>query len=198
MTNRTDALNAVALNIDALGFIFFEHSPRFIAPEKVEEFILDLPPFIHTYGVFVNASYDYIKEVSTRCKLSGIQLHGNESPEFCTKFSLPTIKAIPVKNEEDIKVIPQYKGCINGILLDTKVENVHGGTGKTFDWGLAIKAREYDVPLILSGGINVQNVAKAIRMVNPYAIDICSGVEKEPGIKDYNKMQDLIKEIQDK
>ena len=198
MTNRTDALNAVALNIDALGFIFFEHSPRFIAPEKVEEFILDLPPFIHTYGVFVNAKYEYVEEVSTRCKLSGIQLHGNESPEFCTKFSLPTIKAIPVKNEEDIKAIPQYKGCVNGILLDTKVENVHGGTGKTFDWGLAIKAREYDVPLILSGGINVQNVGKAIRMVNPYAIDICSGVEKEPGIKDYNKMQELIKEIQDK
>ena len=198
MTNRTDALNAIALNVDAIGFIFYEHSPRYISLEKVEEFIIELPPFIHTYGVFVNAEYDYIQEISERCKLSGIQLHGNESPEFCTKFSLPTIKAIPVKSQEDIEVIPQYKGCVNGILLDTKVENVHGGTGKTFDWGLAIKAREYDVPLILSGGINVQNVAKAIRMVNPYAIDICSGVEKEPGIKDYNKMQDLIKEIQDK
>ncbi len=196
MTNRTDALNAIALNVDAIGFIFYEHSPRYISLEKVEEFIIELPPFIHTYGVFVNAEYDYIQEISERCKLSGIQLHGNESPEFCTKFSLPTIKAIPVKSQEDIEVIPQYKGCVNGILLDTKVENVHGGTGKTFDWGLAIKAKEYDTPLILSGGINIQNVAKAIQMVGPYGIDICSGVEKEPGIKDYNKMQELIKEIE--
>ena len=86
MTNKTDALNAIALNVDAIGFIFYEHSPRYIPMEKVEEFIFDLPPFIHTYGVFVNATEDYIKEVAYRCKLSGIQLHGDESPEFCTKF----------------------------------------------------------------------------------------------------------------
>ena len=196
ITNRDDALNAIALNIDALGFIFYEHSPRYISAEKVEEFILDIPPFIHTFGVFVNADYDHISDISQRCKLSGIQLHGHETPEFCTKFSLPTIKAIQVKEHEDITVIPKYKGCVNGILLDTKVENVHGGTGKTFDWGLAIKAKEYDTPLILSGGINAQNVEKAIKMVGPYGVDICSGVEKEPGIKDYNKMQELISTIQ--
>tara|TARA_A100001015_G_C14867151_1_gene662838 strand:+ start:116 stop:733 length:618 start_codon:yes stop_codon:yes gene_type:complete len=196
MTNKTDALNAIALNVDAIGFIFYEHSPRYIPMEKVEEFIFDLPPFIHTYGVFVNATEDYIKEVAYRCKLSGIQLHGDESPEFCTKFSLPTIKAIPVKDHDDITKIPQYKGCVNGILLDTKVENVHGGTGKTFDWGLALKAKEYDTPLVLSGGINLQNVSKALRMVSPYGIDICSGVEKEPGLKDYQKMQELLQEIQ--
>ena len=192
LTNKDDALNAIALNVDALGFIFYEHSPRYISPEKVETFVLDLPPFINTIGVFVNATPDYINSVVKRCKLNGIQLHGSEPPEFCTQFSLPTIKAIPVREHSDITAIPKYKGCVNGILLDTKAENVHGGTGKTFDWGLALEAKEYDTPLILSGGINAKNIEKALKMVAPYGIDICSGVEKEPGIKDYNKMQELI------
>ncbi|MBL6722633.1 MAG: phosphoribosylanthranilate isomerase [Candidatus Margulisbacteria bacterium] len=196
ITNRTDAMNAIALNIDALGFIFYEQSPRYISIEKVEEILLDLPPFIHVIGVFVNASVDFINEATKRCRLTGIQLHGQESPEFCLKFHLPVIKAIPVKNKEDIYCIPQYKGCVNGILLDTKAQNVHGGTGKTFDWGLAIEAKAYDVPLILSGGINATNISKAIKMVSPYGIDICSGLEKEPGIKDYNKMKLLLDAIQ--
>ena len=195
ITNREDALNAIALNVDALGFIFYEHSPRYISIEKVEEFMFEIPPFIHTVGVFVNETYEKIIETSNRCKLSTIQLHGNENPDFCTKFTLPTVKAIQVKNEEDIQKIPQYKGCANGIILDTKVENVHGGTGKTFDWGLALAAKEYDTPLILSGGINEQNITKAIKMVGPYGLDICSGIEKEPGLKDYNKMKKIIESI---
>ena len=195
ITNRDDALNAIALNVDAVGFIFYEHSPRYISGDRVEEFILDIPPFINTVGVFVNESAETIRKVAKQCRLSSIQLHGSEPPEFCTQFDLPVIKAIPVRDESDIEAIPQYKGCVSGILLDTKVENVHGGTGKTFDWGLAIAAKEYDTPLILSGGINSQNVSKAIKMVNPYGVDICSGVEKEPGIKDYNKMQHLLELI---
>lgn len=195
ITNRDDALNAIALNVDAVGFIFYEHSPRYISGNKVEEFILDIPPFINTVGVFVNETAETINKIAKQCRLSSIQLHGSEPPEFCTQFDLPVIKAIPVRDETDIQAIPQYKGCVSGILLDTKVENVHGGTGKTFDWGLAIAAKEYDTPLILSGGINSQNVSKAIKMVNPYGVDICSGVEKEPGIKDYNKMQQLLELI---
>ena len=195
ITNKEDAKNAIALNVDAIGFIFYEHSPRYITPETLESFILDIPPFTHTIGVFVNEDPNRIKEIANRCRLTGIQLHGTETPEFCTQFNLPTIKAIPVKDESDIRVIPQYKGCVNGVLLDTKVENIHGGTGKSFDWGLALKAKEYDTPLLLSGGINQKNVQTAIQMVSPFAIDICSGVEKEPGLKDYNKMQTLIQTI---
>ena len=161
----------------------------------MESFILNIPPFIHTIGVFVNAEKEEIIEACQRCKLSGIQLHGDETPEFCTSFNLPTIKAIRIKDENDIKKIAQYKGCVNGMLLDTKVENIHGGTGKTFDWGLALKAKEYDTPLILSGGISSKNVDKAIKMVTPYGIDISSSVEKEPGIKDYHKMKDIISKI---
>jgi len=196
ITNREDALNAVALNVDALGFIFYDQSPRYISVDMVEEIVLDLPPFIHVIGVFVNESYDRILEISQRCRLTGIQLHGNEPPEFCVKFSLPTIKAVQVQVQDDISIIPKYKGCVNGILLDTKVQNVHGGTGKTFDWGLAIESKSYDVPLILSGGINPKNISKAIKMVGPYGVDICSGIEKEPGVKDYNKMQSLLTAIQ--
>ncbi len=195
LTNKEDALNAVALNAHALGFIFYKDSPRYIPPEKVLEIMLDIPPFIHSVGVFVNASFDMINEITTMCKLSLIQLHGDETPEFCSKFSLPVIKAISVKDEADISRISLYKGIVSGILLDTKVENIYGGSGKSFDWGLAISAKEYDVPLILSGGINQQNIEKAIKMVSPYGIDISSGIEKEPGIKDYNKMKALLQSI---
>jgi phosphoribosylanthranilate isomerase len=192
ITNKEDALNAVALDVDAIGFIFYEHSPRYVTPEVVEEIMLDLPPFIHTVGVFVNSSFDYIEQIRKRCKLNVCQLHGSETPDFCLPFKSQLIKAISVKDTEDLAVIPKYKGVVSSILLDTKVENVHGGTGKTFDWGLALEAKEYDVPLILSGGINEDNIEKAITMVQPYAIDLCSGVENEPGKKDYNKMKHLI------
>jgi phosphoribosylanthranilate isomerase len=195
ITNRTDALNAVALNVDALGFIFYEHSPRYIRPNDLETFILDIPPFVHTVGVFVNQTADTIHRIVRQCRLTTIQLHGNESPAFCTQFDRPIIKAIPVRDANDITIIPQYKGCVAGILLDTKVDHVHGGTGKTFDWGLAISAKAYDTPLILSGGINGSNIQNAIKTVNPFGIDICSGVEKEPGIKDYNRMTQLIDTI---
>lgn len=192
ITNPEDALNAIALGVDALGFIFYPHSPRYISPDDVEELMLNIPPFIHCVGVFVNESYENIVATANRCRLTTIQLHGQESPEFCTRFHLPVIKAIPVKEAADIEVIPQYKGCVSGILLDTKVENIHGGTGKTFDWGLAIAAKDYDTPLILSGGINASNIKNAIQMVAPFGIDVCSGVEREPGLKDYNKMQTVI------
>jgi phosphoribosylanthranilate isomerase len=192
ITNKEDALNAVALDVDAIGFIFYEHSPRYVTPEVVEEIMLDLPPFIHTVGVFVNSSFDDIVEIRRRCKLSVCQLHGSESPDFCIPFQSQLIKAISVKDTEDLGVIPKYKGVVSSILLDTKVEHVHGGTGRTFDWGLALEAKEYDVPLILSGGINEDNIEKAITLVQPYAIDLCSGVENEPGKKDYNKMKRLV------
>ena len=192
MTNREDTMNAVALGVSAVGFIFYEHSPRHISPEHVEAIMLDMPPLVHAVGVFVNESYDTIQSVASRCKLSCIQLHGNEPPEFCTQFSLPVVKAISVNDATDIEKIPQYKGCVSGILLDTKVKNVYGGTGKTFDWGLALKAKDYDTPFMLSGGITIDNIDDAMRMVNPYGVDVCSGVEKEPGKKDYKKMHALM------
>ena len=195
ITNQEDALNAVSLGVDALGFIFYEHSPRYVDPKIVEEISYHLPPFVKTVGVFVNHESEFIEETRERCKLDLIQLHGDESAQFCLSMKQRCIKAIRVADPEDIESIRQYQGSVSGILLDTKVKDIPGGTGASFDWGLAINAKEFACPLILSGGINAQNIKKAMTLVNPYAIDICSGVEKEPGIKDYQKMQDLIQEV---
>lgn len=193
ITNKEDAMNAVALGADAIGFIFYPNSPRYVDPQVVEELSIFLPPFVFLVGVFVNQEKSEIQEITERCKLDLVQLHGDESPTFCLEMKSRVIKAFRVSGPEDLESIPKYQGAVSGILLDTKVEDIAGGTGKTFDWGLALKAKEYDVPLILSGGINVSNVKKAHSIVNPYGIDLSSGVEKEPGLKDYNKMQELIR-----
>jgi phosphoribosylanthranilate isomerase len=192
ITNKEDALNAVSLGAHALGFIFSKNSPRYVSPEIVEELSLLLPPFVLLVGVFVNHSAEEIKDIVERCKLDIIQLHGSESAEFCLKMKKRVIKAIKVSEPEDLEQIHQYHGTVSAILLDTKIKNIEGGTGKTFDWGLAIKAKEHDIPIILAGGINASNINKAVQLVNPYGIDLSSGVENTPGKKDYNKMRDVM------
>ena len=192
ITNQEDALHAISLGAKAIGFIFHKESPRYIRPEKAEEITLFLPPFIQIVGVFVNQSQETIKKITEQCRLDIIQLHGNESPSFCLKLNQRVIKAFHIQNPEDLEPIANYQGTVSGILLDTKITGMLGGTGKVFDWGLALKVKELDIPIILSGGINATNIKKAITMVQPYAIDLCSGVENEPGKKDYNKMKRLI------
>ena len=188
ITNEEDAHNAVALGANAVGFIFTPQSRRHVRPEHVEKFVRTLPPFVQIVGVFLNQSLEEIKEISQRCQLDVIQLHGQESPEFCRSVGKRTIKAFRVGEIEDIIEIPHYRNAVSAILLDTKVKNSHGGTGQSFDWGIALAARELDIPLILAGGINAKNIKKAIHLVNPYGIDLSSGVEQEVGKKDYNKM----------
>ncbi|MFA5879464.1 MAG: phosphoribosylanthranilate isomerase [Candidatus Margulisiibacteriota bacterium] len=196
ITNKEDAINAISLGADAIGFIFSKDSPRYIEPAKAEGISLFLPPFVFLVGVFVNQSKEEIIEIAHRVRLDLIQLHGEEPPSFCMELPRRIIKAIKVSEPEDLPQISKYQGVATAILLDTKVQHLEGGTGKTFDWGLALKAKEYDIPLILAGGINATNVKKAVNLVNPYAIDLCSGVECEPGKKDYNKMQEIIKVAQ--
>jgi phosphoribosylanthranilate isomerase len=192
ITNQDDALNAVSLGADAIGFIFSQKSPRYITPEQAEAVAMFLPPFVSVVGVFVNASADEIEAAISRCKLDIIQLHGNETPNFCRSIPRRVIKAFPIATPEDLEIIAQYQGFVSSILLDTKVQNMEGGTGKIFDWGLAIKAKSYEIPLILAGGINAQNIKKAKQLVNPYAVDLSSSVESSPGKKDYNKMKEII------
>ncbi len=193
VTNKEDALNAISLGAEAIGFIFSKDSPRYISPEKAEGISLFLPPFVLLVGVFVNQSKEEITEIAHKVHLDLIQLHGNETPSFCLGMPRRIIKAIRVNEIEDLNQIPQYQGIVSAILLDTKVHNLEGGTGKTFDWGLALKAKEFEIPLILAGGINSTNIKKAVNMVKPYAVDLSSGVENEPGKKDYNKMQEIMK-----
>ena len=192
MTNEKDAQDAISLGADALGFIFYEKSPRFVKAEIVEKILPFIPPFVQVVGVFVNQDKAYIEEVSERCRLDIIQLHGDESPHHCLSYKKRVIKAIRVACDEDIKKIQSYQGMVSAILLDSKQDNSYGGTGQTFDWGLALQAKEFNIPIVLSGGIRPENIKKAVTLVNPFALDICSGVEEEPGIKAYQKMQDAL------
>ena len=157
-----------------------------------------MPPFVSRVGVFVDETIEKVNDITSRCQLDYVQLHGNESPDFCLKCHAKVIKAISVKEKVDLESVSQYSGIVTSILLDSKVPDKVGGTGKIFDWGLAIIAKEYYIPLILSGGLCKENIVKAVQLVNPYAIDLCSGVESVPGTKDYQKLKeffDIVKVI---
>lgn len=187
-----DAITALEAGADALGFVFAE-SKRKIEPEVVKTIIDKLPPFITTVGVFVNEKPDRVKEIARYCKLDVVQLHGDESPEYCKELKLKVIKGFRVKNEETIKDMVSYKDVVQGFLLDTYVSGIAGGTGETFEWSLALKAREIG-PIILAGGLDSVNIAGAIEAVRPYAVDVSSGVETE-GIKDATKIKAFLNAV---
>ncbi|MGA3084110.1 MAG: phosphoribosylanthranilate isomerase [Thermodesulfobacteriota bacterium] len=194
ITNKKDALLAIEMGADAIGFIFAE-SPRQITPAKAKAIIRTLPPLVKTVGVFVNEEPARIKEIKSFCGLDLIQLHGDESPEICRDLMPHSIKAFRIQNERDLKNIKRYKGVVRAILLDTFQKGKAGGTGKTFDWSLAIKAKETGIPIILSGGLGPENIQEAIDTVKPYAVDVNSGIEKRPGKKDPVLMKQLMEKI---
>ena len=191
-TRQEDIDTAVKLGVDALGFIFYKKSPRYIEPEKAAAIIAALPPFVQSVGVFVNHSAAEIQRITDSCQLDIVQLHGDESPDFCENLSSKVIKAFRVSTEADLDPIADYKGKVSAILLDTKSSKGYGGTGEVFDWRLAIKAKKLGIPLILSGGLNAQNIKNAVNDVAPYALDLSSGIEKSPGIKDESLMASLL------
>lgn len=190
ITNLQDAQDAAALGASALGFIFSK-SQRQIHPNEAKKIIKELPPFISTVGVFVDEDYEYIAKTTFDCKLDIIQLHGNESPEFCSQVHRRVVKAIRVLGIEDLSIIEKYKGVVSGILLDTFVINTPGGTGRTFDWGITNEAKKYGLPIIVAGGVTPDNFIQAVKTAAPYAIDLSSGVELYPGKKDYSKLSKL-------
>ena len=196
ITNSEDALLAVNRGVDALGFSFAD-CPRKITPEKAKSIIHNLPPFIKTVGVFVNEAPEKIKEVQLECGLDLVQLHGDESPEQCRDLIPYSIKAFRLKNEKDLKSIDTYRGTVRAILLDTYQKGKVGGTGKTFDWSLAIKAKEKEIPIILAGGLGPENIQEAITMVKPDAVDVNSGIEERPGKKSQKLMKALMERIKE-
>ncbi|AMM41393.1 N-(5'-phosphoribosyl)anthranilate isomerase [Candidatus Desulfofervidus auxilii] len=191
ITRTEDALLAVSLGVHALGFIFYKKSPRYISPERAREIIIEIPPFVQTVGVFVNESREKIREIASFCGLNLIQLHGDESPLFCEKLGLACIKAFRIKDEHSIENMVAYKGKVRGFLVDTYKKDQPGGTGESFNWELAIKAKVYNVPIILAGGLAPDNIKRAVDTVQPYALDVNSGIEKTPGIKDKKLMEKL-------
>lgn len=198
-TTIHDARAAIDCGVDALGFIFVESSPRFISPEKAREIAVELPPFVHLVGVFLDQDPIEIKEITRFCNLTAIQLHGKETPEYCQtlrKAASPCalIKAFRVGSDSTADDFKQYGDCVDGYLLDTYVKGQEGGTGEVFDWSV-IESLKLDRPFMLAGGLTPENVEAAVTSVRPYGIDVNSGVEKEPGVKDHKKLCTLIQRV---
>ena len=192
ITNVEDALASVGAGADALGFIFYAKSPRFVSPPDAGRIVRSLPPFVTAVGVFVNETAKGIADSAAAAKISVIQLHGDESPEYCESLGLPVIKSFRISRKEDLAAISRYK--VRGVLLDSFERGRFGGTGRTFDWEL-LRGFEPACPIILSGGLNSGNVEEAIRRTSPYAVDVSSGVEAKPGRKDIHKIKAFMSKV---
>lgn len=190
ITNIEDAIVAIDAGVDALGFVFYNKSPRYISKETAKYIIQKLPPFITSVGVFVNEKPDFIDQIRNFTNIDYVQLHGDESPEVCCQLS-KYIKVIRVRNITDLSVIERYK-C-STFLLDTYTEDSYGGTGQIFNWDIALESKRFG-KIILSGGLTPDNVAKAINYVKPFAVDVSSGVESNvKGKKDAFKIREFIR-----
>lgn len=190
ITNVADALAAIEAGADALGFVFYEKSPRHITPEQAAVVIQALPPFISKVGLFVDATPETVRSTVASTGIDTLQFHGMETPDFCKAFRMTVVKAIRVQGSKSLKDLGHYP--VSGILLDSFVPGQQGGTGAKFDWSLALEAKRVGKPIILAGGLKPQNVEEAIRSVNPYGVDVSSGVESAPGRKDIAKVRDFI------
>ena len=194
ITDYEDASIAVGLGAGALGFIFAD-SPRQITPQKARDIIRAIPPFVKTVGVFVDEGPAAIKEIIHDCGLDLVQLHGDESPDLCCDLMPYTIKALRIKDESSLPTSRIYHGKVRALLLDTYSKDKAGGSGKTFDWQLAIKIKKLGIPIILAGGLGPSNIDGAISTVRPYAVDVNSGVEERPGKKSHTLMKDLMEKV---
>ena len=192
ITNLEDALCAAQNGVAAVGFMFYPPSPRYIEPQKAREIIDRLPSHLVKVGVFVNENPDEVQRIYDGCPLDMIQLHGDESPGYCRSFPAERlIKALELKDEEDLKRAAAYD--VAAILADSRHADLYGGTGKTSNWELA---SHLTGPLVLSGGLKENNIAEALKIVHPAALDIASGVEMSPGKKDHLKIQRIMQLIQ--
>jgi phosphoribosylanthranilate isomerase len=193
ITNAEDALAAVAAGADALGFIFYEKSPRYVVPAVAAAIIAELPPLVTPVGVFVNEGLATVRSIMDTCGLALAQLHGDENASYCRELSRPTMKGLRLKDRSSLLALAEYRGrgAVRGFVLDAFSEKAYGGTGQTTDWGLAADVAN-TTPILLAGGLTPDNVAKAIRTVHPYAVDVSSGVESAPGKKDHAKISAFI------
>jgi len=199
ITSLEDATAAVEAGVDALGFIFYEKSPRNIDPELARIIIEQLPPFLDTVGVFVDRKRHEVEEIIRFCRLGYAQLHGQESPKYCerlARFAAPcqVIKALRVGTHLQADDIIPYNEHVKGFLLDTYQKGVKGGTGQCFDWSL-IQELKLQRDFILAGGLDTENVEEALDAVKPYAVDVNSGVETAPGQKDHNLIREFIRRV---
>jgi phosphoribosylanthranilate isomerase len=187
ITNLDDALAAIDFGADALGFVFFPSSPRYISYLDASEIIRRLPPFINTVGVFVNENPAQIIETISVTGINVVQLH-SEGPSQMPPLPCPVIKAIRVKSLDSLDPLINIKDVVSAFLLDTYTPDVFGGTGQIFNWEIAVEAKQFG-RIILAGGLTPDNISEAVRHVKPYAVDVSSGVEAEKGKKDHKKLK---------
>jgi phosphoribosylanthranilate isomerase len=192
ITNIDDARAAVAAGADALGFNFYTPSPRYIAPPTAREIVEQLPSSILTVGVFVNEETpESVKKIASEAGVTAFQLHGDESPAYCRELSdRYVIKTLTVSGDFDIEMVQHYD--VNAVMLDTRDNNLRGGTGRVFDWSVAIEVNKVAAKLFLAGGLSPENISEAIELVRPYAVDACSALEDRPGIKNHDRMRAFV------
>jgi phosphoribosylanthranilate isomerase len=186
ITREIDAIDAVQAGADAIGLVFYAPSPRAVTIGQAQAIVKRLPPFVSVVGLFVDADAHEVKQVLSQVHIDLLQFHGEEPQEYCRQFNRPYMKAIRVKPDTNLLQYAQIYNEAKALLLDTYTEGAVGGTGKTFDWGLI--PQHLPVPVVLAGGLNVENVGQAIQQVRPFAVDVSGGVEVNKGVKDAAKM----------
>jgi phosphoribosylanthranilate isomerase len=190
INNVADGLAAAEAGADMIGLMFYESSPRHITLARAAEISRALPPFLMRVGVFVNAPADFVLRAISECNLTMLQFHGDEKSDFCTQFGLMNMKAIRVRDAGSLVQLENYQ--TDAFLLDAHSKNGLGGTGEKFNWELAVEAQKFGKPIFLAGGLTPENVADAVRKVHPFGVDVSSGVESAPGIKDHAKVKAFI------
>lgn len=193
ITRPEDAVAAVEAGADAIGLVFFDNSPRHVQVEQAGDIVSGLPPFVTVVGLFVDANASFIREVVKQTRIDLLQFHGAEDPQQCASFNRPYIKAIAMRDGVDLHAEVKRYGSAVGLLLDNYTPGLAGGSGKAFAWQRI--PSDLEKPVILAGGLTPGNVAAAIRQAQPYAVDVSSGVESLPGIKDRDRINAFVKAV---
>lgn len=195
ITNVADALAVAKAGADAIGFVFYEKSPRNVNVEQAGLILQEIPAFLTSVALFVNAQPAFVKEVIEQTQMDLLQFHGDETPEYCEQFNRPYIKAIRMQADTDLVSLALHFKSARALLLDTYVKGIPGGTGEAFNWDwLADLPADFSKPIILAGGLTPDNVRSAIQQVKPFAVDVSGGVETSPGLKSNDKIQHFINE----
>jgi phosphoribosylanthranilate isomerase len=192
ITQRQDAEIAIEMGADAIGLVFYEPSPRAVTIAQAKQIVEGLPPFVTVVALFVDADVSFVNACLSEVRIDLLQFHGNESADYCEQFNMPYMKAIRMKEDTQLFIEEKNYASASALLLDSYKVGIPGGTGETFNWSMITKI---DKPIILAGGLTVENVAMAIEQVNPYAIDVSGGVEKSKGIKDKQKIRTFMHEV---
>jgi phosphoribosylanthranilate isomerase len=193
MTRREDVAHAVHLGVDAIGLIFYPESKRYLSIAQAKNILKDLPPFVDAVAVLVNPENDLVHQIINELPIQLLQFHGEETLAFCEQFNKPFIKAVPADSAAHIRQVAHEFVNAQALLLDTPSEQDKGGSGLTFNWGVIPK--NMSKPYLLAGGLNEFNVLEALKVCDPYALDLCSGIETSPGIKDHDKMSRFMQQL---